>query len=502
MKDNKLITVTPESVGIPSKAIRDYIEALIDRKVNLHSFLVLKNGKICAEGYCPPYKEDKLQRLYSISKTFTSMAIGLLADEGKICLDDQVISYFPEYLPEKIHPWLADLKIRDLLRMSSVFSELNHAPESGPWVKAYLNGPVTHPSGSIFMYDTAASHTLCVLVEKISGMTMLEYMRKRFLDPIGFSEDAWCVKGTDGFSWGGSGVMATLRDLAKFACTVMNGGRFDGKQLLPEAYVKAATTRQIYNDRNKDGSRLSEGYGYQVWMLPEGAFAFWGMGSQCAICFPKFDLIFCCTADNQGADVKEKLIFEEIYHRLIPFISDQPVTENEKEYDKLLKMCKEIRLSVVEGKTNSAVKEKVNDTVYVMEENPMKWSEICLSFNGDEGVLRYKTPRGSKEIYFGLGKHVEYAFPETHYYYEQIGLPSGKGYRAWSSAAWVDENTLVIRTETLDEYLGNMTMTISFKDDDVGIAILKSAEYFFDEYQGMAGGRKKNLLDENRKEIL
>lgn len=491
MKDTKLTKTSPESVGIPSETIRNYIEALIERGVNLHSFLVLKNNKICAEGYCPPYTEDKLQRMYSISKTFTSIAIGLLADEGKISLKDKIVNYFPDYLPENPHKWLLDMTIEDLLKMSTCFTETLHRSGGGPWVKSYLNCPVTHPAGTVFIYDTAGTHTLCAVVERVTGMKMLDYMRTRFLDKIGFSKDAWCIKGTDGYSWGGSGILATLRDLAKFASTVMHGGRFDGKQLLSEEYVKKATSKQIFNDEYANGCLWNEGYGYQIWILKDGAFAFRGMGSQHAICFPDKDLIFCCTADNQGAELWDRLIYEELYRRLLPYVGNEKLAENEAELTKLEQMCSEMKLPVVKGEKDSPLRESVNGVTYILDDGPVQISKLCFSFDGDEGKLTYFTPRGEKQILFGFGKHMEYEFPEDHYFYEQIDVPSGKGYRAWSSAAWADEHTLVLRTETLDEYLGNFTATFSFKGDEIGVIIVKTAEFFFDEYPGVCGGRKE-----------
>lgn len=486
MKDNKLATATPESLGISSGAVRDYIEALIGRGVNLHSILVMRKGKICAEGYCPPYTEDKLQRMYSISKSFTSAAIGLMVTEGRISLDDKITDYFPEYLPENPHKWLLDIRIEDLLKMASAHIHTKHFDKGGPWVKEYLNCPVNHPPGTFFLYDTAASHILCALVEKLSGMTMLEYMRKK-MSEVGLSEDAWCIKGTDGYSWGGSGVMATLRDLAKFALVMSNGGSFEGKQLIDADYVKKATTAQIFNDQFTNGVRWATGYGYQIWTIEGDGFAFRGMGSQHAICFPKQELIVCCTCDNQGAELKDRLIYEELYRRLLPALGE-PMEENAEEYKKLQKVCSEMKLALVKGEKDSLYRDKVNGSVYVLEENRMEISELCFEFSDDEGVMKYVTPRGNKEIRFGFEKHVEYIFPETHYYGEQINVPSGKGYRTWSSAAWTDDHTLVIRTETLDEYLGNFTATFSFKGAEIGVVMNKTAEWFFEEYWGHAGG--------------
>lgn len=486
-----LKTITPEKAGIPSTAIRHYIEALEKRGVNIHSFLMMRGEDICAEGYCPPYSEDKLQRMYSISKSFTSAAIGLMLGEGRIGIKDKIIDYFPEYCSENPHKWLCDTTIEDLLKMATPFVETKHTSGTGHWLREYLNCPVNHPPGTIFIYDTAASHTLCALVEKLNGKTMLEYMREKLLDPIGFSKEAWCIKAPDGYSWGGSGIMATLRDLGKFACVFNHGGRFKGRQLLSESYVKAATDRQIFNDEWNDHMMWRGGYGYQIWLSNDGSFAFRGMGGQHAICFPKEDFIFCCTADCQGSDLTYQFIYEELLRQIIPNLSAE-LCENIPEYEKLKKTCNNMKLAAVKGKTDVPMKNTVNGAVYKLEKNRMEISDICFLFSKDEGVMRYTTPRGVKEIKFGLGKPAEYIFPETHYFFKQIDTPSGKGYRAWSSAAWKDDHTLVIRTHTLDEYLGVITMTFSFRNDEIGIAMVKTAEWYFNEYSGYAGGTKIN----------
>ena len=158
------------------------------------------------------------------------------------------------------------------------------------------------------------------------------------------------------------------------------------------------------------------------------------MCSQYAICFPKQGFIFCCTADTQGADIKEKLILEEIYKSLLPFIQNEPLKENEEEYKKLSHLCENMTLPMVKGAMDSPAKSIANNAVYVLDQdtgiNEMNWSDVSFSFNNDEGTIRYTTPCGKKEIPFGFGKRIEYTFPETGYFYKQIGTPSEKGYRA------------------------------------------------------------------------
>ncbi len=487
MKDKLLETVSPESVGIPSEVILKYIEKLEKRGVNLHSLLIMRHGKICAEGYWKPYNEATLQRMYSVSKTFTSAAIGLMIDEGRIRLDDRLADFFPEYQPEKPDRYIKDITVEHALKMAVPFTDTAHNDTSEHWVRQFFAAKTNHPSGSCFKYETGGTHVLAALVEKLSGQKLLEYMRPRLLEPIGFSEDTWCVEGTDGYSWGGSGVMATLRDMAKFALVFLQGGKFGGKQLISEEYVKKAVSKQIDNDVLGDGTLWSAGYGYQIWCLPEGAFCFRGMGSQHAICIPDKDLILCCTADTQGALLSDRLIYEGLYDMILPN-AGAPLLENLDMSERLLKKCDSLIHKVHHGKTDSPLKEAVKDAAYVMYDNPMGILKVHFSFTEEEGKMLLITDRGEREFVFGFGHNVSGFFPEPGYYDTRIRKPSEKLYPSLASAAWVEENKLSIRVYTIGTYLGNMLATITFVDEKIGIFMSKTAEFFMNEYQGFAGG--------------
>lgn len=487
MKDKILKTVTPESVGVPSEAVLNYVNTLEKKGVNLHSFIMLKDGKIFAEGYYPPFSEEKLQRLYSVSKSFTAVAIGLMQDEGKIKISDKICKYFPEYLPQNIHPFLSDMKIEDMLKMSTCFTDYMDFEFDSKWKEKYFSYKPDHPAGTIFRYSTMATHMLAVLVEKLSGKKLLDYMRERMLDETGFSKDAWCVEAPDGSSWGGSGIMATLRDLAKFAEVLLNGGRFNGKQLISEEFVKKATTTQIDIDVDEGG--FWKGYGYQIWTMKDGSFCFRGMGSQHAICIPHKNMVVCLTCDNQGIPNNDALIFEELFERFVPAVTDEKLTEG-KAFDDLAKKCKTLCLKLQKGEMKSSYDKIINGAAYKLSDNVMNISKVKFLLNDDEGAVTLFTERGEKTVKFGFGKNVAFEFPED-YYYERIGTKSKKHYPALASAAWTDDMKLTVRIYTVGAYLGNITMAFSFKGDDIGIMMIKNAEWFFDEYHGYAGGTKE-----------
>lgn len=215
---------SPESLGIPSGAILNFLQRIDSERICMHGFLLVRRNNIAAEGYWTPWSAERKHRMYSVSKSFVALAVGMMIDEGRLTLDDRVADYFPDKLPDKLHPWLAASTVRDLLTMSTAHSSTSYTRDDPDWVWTFFNRTPSHPPGTIFSYDTAATVVLTATVERLADMPFLDYMRPRFLDRIGFSPDAWCVRTPEGGSWGGSGVICTLRDLARVALACMNGG--------------------------------------------------------------------------------------------------------------------------------------------------------------------------------------------------------------------------------------------------------------------------------------
>ena len=214
MSDELFTPASPESVGIPSGAILDFLNRIDAERINMHGFLLLRHDRIAAEGYWTPWTADHKHRMYSISKSFVSLAVGMMIEDGKLSLDDHVIDHFPDKLPDDVHPWLAAQTVRDLLTMSTAHTRTTYTRNDPDWVWTFFNNPPSHPPGSIFSYDTSATVVLNAIVERLAGKPFLDYMRPRFLDRIGFSPDAFCIRTPEGISWGGSGVICTLREVA------------------------------------------------------------------------------------------------------------------------------------------------------------------------------------------------------------------------------------------------------------------------------------------------
>src|SRR5690625_4250335 len=397
MNNNDLFTTTlPEDVGISSKAIVNFLNRIEKEQINMHGFLLLRKGKIAAEGYWTPYSQTSKHRMYSISKSFVALAIGLMIDEGKLSLHDRVAKFFPDKLPDDVHPYLAETTIRDLLMMAGPHKATSYTQSVKAWADTFFEKKPSHSSGTIFNYDTSATVILNTIVEKISGTTFLEYMRDKFLDPIGFSKDTWCVQTPEGTSWGGSGVICTLRDMAKVAYVCLNKGRWQDKQLISEQYIAEATSKQI------DNSIINElGYGYQIWIEKNNGFSFRGMGSQFAFCFPDQDIMLACISDTQiiNDSLATKIIRDAFYEEIFANISDESLPVDPSNQQQLTEKIQSLQIQPENGEHTSSYVEKTNGKWFHLHENPMKITRLRFIFhNENEGLWEYENESGLHQL--------------------------------------------------------------------------------------------------------
>lgn len=485
--------VTPESVGISSKAITDFVLDIQEREIMLHSFILMRHGKVCAELYCPPFKKDEFHRMYSTSKSFASMALGILIGEGKVKFEDKIADYFPEYRNENTHEWILNITVKDALMMSSTTTEGVYSIKDKNFISNLFSSNPLHPSGMIFNYDTNATNCITSIVEKVSGKPFMEFLKEKALLEIGFSKDSSCVQMPQGGSWGGSGVLCSTRDLARFALLVYNDGYSNGKQLLPKDYVVEAKSFQTDNCTTGHKDKLrGHGYGYQIWRIFENGYAFLGMGGQCMFAFPDYDLIYCMTADVQGNPNSYIQFAEALYYNIMKsikkFDKTDSIPENASLKAELDEIISNFKAPVPSGKDKTSWTDKINGKVYKTPENPMGINSFYLTFDNGKGVFHYDTQRGEKQIPFAFGEYLISEFPENHYSGHQVHVPLGHGYRSMSAGAWVEDNKLAIRTYVIDDYFGNLNTLISFKDNFAAIRMCKTAEGFLDEYNGETVG--------------
>jgi CubicO group peptidase (beta-lactamase class C family) len=240
---------TPEAQGIASAAILSFVDAAEKQIDALHSFMLVRHGHIVAEVWWSPYNAKSPHSLYSLSKSFTSTAVGLAVAEGKLSLDDEVLKFFPEDAPSQPSNNLKAMRVRDLLRMSTGHQIEPRRTSDQPWTKSFLAHPVPFKPGTHFLYNTSGTYMLSAIVQKATGMTVLDYLKPRLFEPLGIEHPTWETS-PQGITAGGYGLSIRTEDIARFGQLYLQKGKWQGKQLVPETWVKAATALQTSNGSN------------------------------------------------------------------------------------------------------------------------------------------------------------------------------------------------------------------------------------------------------------
>ena len=540
-------TTFPEAKGISASCIIDTLSEIDIRGISMHSFLLCKDDCLVAEGYYAPVKKDDLHRMFSVTKSFVSIAIGLLQEEGRLSLDDSIVKFFPEYVPNtsETHPWLLATTIRDMLSMRSCHASTTYDKFSSKtdWVKSFFTVAPTHKPGTVFHYDTSATHTLCALVEKLTNMKMLDYLRNKVLNEIGFSKEAYCL--TDGFgvSMGGSGLMATSRDLMCFALLILHNGKLNGKQYISADYIKEATSFQTATCVTGPVPSESQGYGLQFWIGEHNSIVCYGMGGQLAILLPEYNTAIVTTADTQGYQGGNQVIYDAIFRHILPELEKRqspwtPSDEEKLAFEQFMSKLamRPLNHNKVASEAWNNKSENVNDIntsfltnfrpimssfegTYVIKKasdaaealdkniiNETIWDEI--SFEMSEPLTPSCTGKVSLKCHvfssimdstldspvtfeFGFGALKEGTLNMTTHMGNRADEPVPVSMRYAASAEWLSENMLYIRVHLLDTSVGSIHIQAAFGESDVTIFLRKQEETLFGEFSGHLYGTRQ-----------
>lgn len=487
--------ITPEQAGISSRKVVRLIDTLNRRGLATHSILLMKGDKLFAEAYWAPFNKDFCHRMYSQTKSFVGVAIGLLEQDGLIDLDRPVHEYFEgRFDKEKLTKEISEVTVRNMLMMHTSGEPAWWFTADAPdRTKFYFENPdPKRPTATHWQYDSAGSQVLSSLVEKISGKPLFEFLTERIFRHLGTFKTASMLKTRNGDTWGDSAMLCTLRDLASFGRFCMKKGEWDGKQIVNKEYMTKATTPQVSNFLGNHPAN-SYGYGYQIWITEQEGFSFNGMGCQYTICLPKKDLLFCINSDNQGTAEATDIIFNAFFDFIADEMADAPLAPD-PEGEKLLDKAEKGQvLRFMKGEKETACAKEISGKKFICGKNRMGITEFTLTFEDDEGVFAYTNEQGEKEIRFGMGKNVFGKFPQLGYYgdYGGIDTTDGSMYDCAASAGWMEERKLILNVQIIDRYFGNMFAEFSFKDDCVFLFMKRTAENFLNEYEGTALATKE-----------
>ena len=540
-------TTFPEATGISASCIMDALREIDTRGISMHSFLFCKDNCLVAEGYYAPVKKNDLHRMFSVTKSFVSIAIGFLQEEGRLSLDDSIVKFFPEYVPNtsEAHPWLLATTIRDMLSMRSCHASTTYDKFSSKtdWVKSFFTVAPTHKPGTVFHYDTSSSHTLCALVEKLTGMKMLDYLRNKVLNEIGFSKEAYCL--TDGFgvSMGGSGLMATSRDLMLFALLILNNGKLNGKQYISADYIKESTSFQTATCVTGPVPSESQGYGLQFWIGEHNSIVCYGMGGQLAILLPEYNTAIVTTADTQGYQGGNQVIYDAIFCHIFPELEKRqsPWTPSDEEklafkqfmsklamrplnhnkaaseaWNNKFENVNDINTSfstnfrpIMSSFEGTYVIKKASDAAEALDKNIINetiWDEI--SFEMSEPLTPSCTGKVSLKCHvfpsivdstvdspvtfeFGFGALKEGTLNMTTHMGNRADEPVPVSMHYAASAEWLNESMLYIRIHLLDTSVGSIHIQAVFGESDITVFLRKQEETLFGEFSGHLYGTRQ-----------
>ena len=370
----KLTRTTPGALGIDAKGILSFVNALEEKQLGIQSFMLIRHGQVAAEAWWTPYSPEKVHQLYSLSKSFTSTAVGFAVQEGLLSLDDSVVSFFEDILPAEPCENMRKMKVRNLLTMGTGHSKEPRAFSWDHWAYGFLTSYVDKEPGSVFTYNTPATYMLSCIVQKVTGQKVFEYLKPRLFEPLGI-ENIWWEESPQGVNTGGFGLNIHTEDIARFGLFLLNRGMADGKQLLNPEWIDLATSRQISNGDPATGSDWAQGYGFQFWRCaPQNVYRGDGMYGQYCVVMPDQDAVLAMTSGSN--DIGQ--ILKEAWMHLLPAMKQDVQPDDGAE--ELHKRLAALKVNLPEGTKNN---ENAKGGTFRFSDNPLGFEKVVFDISGD-----------------------------------------------------------------------------------------------------------------------
>ena len=450
MKDNRL-----------AARITRFIQRLKREDVNMHGFILSIDGQEKVKAYYAPFQEGQPHRLYSVSKTLTGIAIGMLIEEGKLRLEDPITPFFPDYLPEHPDGRLLRLTIRDMLRMSTCYRWTAYREGVDEnWARSFFTGTPTHEPGTVFSYDTGCSQVLAALVLRLSGQQVIDYLQERLFLPLGATDEKNWLRDPSGCCQGGTGLCMSLRDMHAVAQCILDGGR----GIIPAWYAREMGKKQI-ETLLQTHEEERYGYGWQCWRTRSG-FAMYGLGGQLAVICPEKKAVLSTIADTRLDPEGVQRIYNAFFEEIDPYIGVEDMEP----------VSLQLSVQPLPDHPEGAVKKS---GFYVFEGgNPLQLVSMQLKKN----VLSYENARGPVTLPLSPGNVLAVSFP---------GWPDVP---ALVSSGWVGPGLLRVRCHAIGQAPCGFDMLLSWTEDASRLTVLSrmSHDPVTEGYDGVATGTLKN----------
>jgi CubicO group peptidase (beta-lactamase class C family) len=395
--------------------------------------MLLRRGQVVAEGWWAPYGPQYPHDLFSLSKSFTSTAVGLAVAEGRLSVDDPVLSFFPGDAPTGVSDHLAAMRVRHLLTMTT-----GHAVEptgraaqrsDGHWVRGFLEHPVEHAPGTHFVYNSSASYVLSAIVTQVTGMTALDYLTPRLFALLGIEKPGWttCPRG---ISAGGWGLSIRTEDIARFGQLYLQKGVWRGQQVLPAAWVEEATTCQVPNGPHENPD-WAQGYGYQFWRCRHGAYRGDGAFGQFCLVMPGQEAVLAITAGVPDMQAVLNLVWQH----LLPAMQPAPLPADGAAQQELTRALADLALPLPGGERSSSLAADVSGKRYLLEPNDQGVESIAFDFGTEGCTISIDDRHGQHRVSCGSGVWLN----------GTTAFGQGVSRRVAAAGAWLAEDTYLAR---------------------------------------------------------
>ena len=473
----------PEAQGASSAGILKFLAAVGRSGHELHSVMVARHDHIIAEGWWAPYRPNAVHLLYSLTKSFTSTAVGFAVAEGLFEVSDPVTKFFPQDLPPVVSENLAALRVEHLLTMSSGHADETNATitTEKDWAKAFLRLPIEHAPGSVFFYDSGNSYMLSAIVQKLSGKKLVEYLEPRLFQPLGIRRLSWetCPLG---INIGGWGLSVTTETLARFGQLYLQQGQWNGKELLPRAWVEEATSARILQplpagvslEKARESNDWVQGYGYQFWRCRHHAFRGDGAFGQFCMVLPDEDAVVAITSsvrDMQG-------VMNLVWDHLLPALGAGASKRDAKSEAQLKRELASLALPLPVGKSSSPTARAMKGRLFKLAPNSLGAQSALFDFDGTSCLFRLQGAKGPSEIRCGLGKWVDGVtdMPGTPPSIREIQDPvpgMRRTFKVAAAGAWRNDTTLEMQWRFY-ETPHHDTVTCRFDGERVTLQFMNS----------------------------
>jgi CubicO group peptidase (beta-lactamase class C family) len=449
-----LSRTSPEAQGVSSAALLGFLAAAEEKIDALHSFMLVRHGHVVAEGWWTPYGKGDPHVLFSLSKSFTSTAVGMAVAEKKLTIDDSVLAAFPEDAPPEPSDALKAMRVRDLLAMSAGHHtvDLDKFSFTSPerLTKAFLALPVAHKPGTSFLYNTPATYMLSAMVQKAAGQTVLDYLRPRLFEPLGIERPTWEAS-PQGISLGGYGLSVRTEDIARFGQLYLQKGVWQGKSLVPAEWIEAATARQVSNGSNP-ASDWEQGYGYQFWRCRHGYYRGDGAFGQFCVVLPDQDTVVAITSGTRDLQGVLNLVWDHI----LPGLKKGPLPPDAKAAPALKKKLAGLSLRPQAGAPSAALASTVSGKTYAFPANDDKVESVALELAAEGAVLVVRKAGQESRVPCGSGGWRR----------GSTLAMGGTAQKVAGSGAWTSEDTYTAKIAAYETPF-IVTFALQFKGDEL-----------------------------------